>query len=119
MIRVKAGDSVRIANRTATSQDIKTGLFFDHYRGLQGTVQKVYAAGEVAVSIDPETLPEDVWLRHMSTRDRMRDAWIGGLSDEARRKLTPEQKRFELSYVVLVAPGDLERPRPVRGKSAA
>jgi hypothetical protein len=119
MIKIKVGDNVQISNRPVTPQDIKTGLFFTHYRGLLGTVQKVYAGGEVAVSIDPETLPEDVWLRHMSTRDRMRDAWIGGLSDEARRKLTPEQKRFELSYVVLVAPTDLERPKPARDKRAA
>jgi hypothetical protein len=119
MIRIKAGENVRVTDRKATPQDAKSGLFFEYYGGLTGTVQKIYGGGEVAVSIDRDSLPEDVWLRHMSARDRMRDAWLGGLSDEARRKLTPEQKRFELSYVILVSQTDLERPRPTRAKRAA
>src|SRR5688572_13327073 len=83
MIRLKAGDAVRIADRPATPKDVKSGLYFGFYRGLMGRVQKVYRDGEVAVVIDPDSLPEDIWLRHMAVRDRMRDAWIGGLSEEA------------------------------------
>ena len=114
MIKVKVGDNVKISSRAATPQDSKTGLFYAYYRGLMGKVQKVYGGGEIAVSIDPETLPEEIWVRHMSVRDRMRDAWLNGLSDDARRKLTPEQKRFELTYVLLVSQTDLERPRAAR-----
>ena len=119
LVRVKVGDVVKVAVRPVTPDDAKTGLFYGYYCGLNGTVQKVYGGGEVAVSVDPESLPEDIWLRHMSVRDRMRDAWLGGLSDEARRKLAPDQKRFDLRYTILVSQADLERARRSREKPKA
>ena len=111
MVNVKAGDCVRIQNRNATAQDLKSGLFYDYYRGLTGSVQRVFQAGEVAVEIDPESLPEDIWKRHMATRDQMRERWLEGLPEDQRRKLTPEQKQFDLRYVLLVSAADLEKRR--------
>jgi hypothetical protein len=117
MTRFKTGDSVRIAAREATPKDQKSGLYYGHYKGLPGAVQKVYATGEVAVEIEMDALPEDVWKRHMQTRDQMRQRWLEGLADDARRRLTPEQKTFDLRYVVLVAAEDLERRRAPRAKA--
>ena len=117
MAALKAGDRVKIADRPATPQDLKSGLFFNHYRGLVGVVRKAYKTSEVAVEIEVECLAEDVWKRHMQTRDQMRLRWLEGLTDEARRKLKPEQKSFDLRYVILVSGADLARqksPRPTR-----
>lgn len=107
------GDRVRIADRPATAQDLKSGMFFNHYRGLVGAVQKSYGA-EVAVEIELDALPGDIWKRHMQTRDQMRERWLQGLADDVRRKLTPEQKQFDLRYVVLVSVNDLEKRRAPR-----
>ena len=112
-IPFRTGDRVRISDRYATPQDQKTGLFYPHYRGLVGSIQKVYA-GDAAVEIELDALPEDIWKRHMQTRDQMRERWMEGLAPEARRKLTPEQKQFDLRYVVLVALPDLEKRRAER-----
>ena len=110
---LRAGDRVRIIDRPSTPQDLKTGLYFGHYRGMIGTIQKVYGA-EVAVEVELDALPEDIWKRHMQVRDQMRERWLEGLSPEVRRKLTPEQKQFDLRYVVLVAAQDLEKRRADR-----
>ena len=117
MTKLKAGDLVRINDRAATPQDMKSGSFFNHYRGLEGVVQKAYSSGEVAVVIHPESLREDIWKRHMDARDQMRKRWLEGLSDDVRRKLTPEQKQFELRYVVLVSSSDVEK-RKRSGRTA-
>ena len=116
MANLRTGDRVRISSRQATPQDLKTGLFFNHFRGLPGAVQKVYKDQQVAVEIELDALPEDVWKRHMATRDQMRQRWLDGLADDVRRKLTPEQKEFQLRYVVLVAAGDLEKRRAERAR---
>ena len=111
MATIKAGYPVKITDRQATAQDFKSGLFFSHYRGLIGSVHKVYKNDEVAVEIETDALPEDVWKRHMQTRDQMRQRWLESLSDDARRKLTPEQKDFTLRYIVLVSTRDVEKRR--------
>lgn len=109
---------MRISSREPTPRDRKTGLFYAHLRGLAGTVRKVYGGDEVAVDIDPDALPEDVWKRHMSARDEMRERWLASLPDEARRKLPPEQRDFALRYVVLVAAGDVRRVQRPRSRRA-
>jgi hypothetical protein len=116
MANLKTGDRVRIADRATTPQDSKTGLFFNHYRGLPGSVQKVYKDQQVAVEVELDALPEEVWKRHMATRDQMRQRWMDGLADDVRRKLTPEQKQFQLRYVVLVSAADVEKQRVARSR---
>ena len=112
--RFRAGDRVKVRTREATSQDLKSGLFFNHFSGLVGHVQKIYGDGQVAVAVELDALPEEIWKRHMQTRDQMRERWLEGLSDDVRRKLTPEQKQFDLRYVILVGMADLERRRAGR-----
>jgi ribosomal protein L21E len=114
MLRLKVGDRVRIRDRQAEPQDRKSGMFYDFYRGLTGRVFKLFAPDEVALEVELEALPEEVWKRHMNARDQMRERWIQSLPEEARRKLTPEQKSFDLRYMLLVCVSDLERVRARR-----
>jgi hypothetical protein len=110
----KNGDRIRILDRPANAGDLKSGLFYNHYRGLTGAVQKAFKSGEMAIEVDPDCLPESIWKRHMDVRDQMRQRWLEGLTDEARRKLTPDQKTFDLRYVVLVAAADVQKERQPR-----
>ena len=116
--RFRAGDPVRISNRESTPQDLKSCLFYNHFRGLAGTVQKIYGT-EAAIEVDEEALPDDIRGRHRDIRDQMRDRWLEGLPLDIRRKLTPEQKQFNLRYVVLVGIGDIEKRRTTRSRAGA
>jgi len=83
-------------------------LFFNHYRGLYGTVQKVYeTTEEVAVTIDEGSLPEAIAARHSDVRLAMKTKWLESLSEEARNRLSDAEKDFKLRYTILVAHTDL------------
>lgn len=104
----KEGDRVRVAEREATAEDVKSGLYQNHFRGLVGTVQKIYATGEAAVTVDQSTLTEAVAARHNDMQEQMKNKWLDGLSEEARGKLTPKERDFTLRYTVLVSMKDLK-----------
>lgn len=105
---LKEGDRVRIADRAATPEDAKTGLYQNHFRGLTGTIQKVYKTDEVAVEVDQTTLPENLATRHIEMQEQMKNKWMDALSDEARNRLTPSERDFKLRYTVLVALSDVK-----------
>jgi|SRR5579871_4503944 len=111
MAQFKEGDLVRIVDRIPTPADSKSGLYYGFYRGLQGTVFKLYGQGataQAAIEIVPETLPEEIYRRHLETRDRMRDSLTG----EAKRASQPgAANEFTLRYVLLVSVADLARRR--------
>ena len=113
----RAGDRVQIADRPATPSDLKSGMFFNHYRGLAGSVQKVYGA-DAAVEVEIDCLPNEIRERHLQTRDQMRERWLEGLAADIRRKLTPEQKQFDLRYVILVPIQDIAKRRADRAPKA-
>jgi ribosomal protein L21E len=104
---LREGDRVRIVDREVTPEDVKSGLFYNHFRGLVGTLQKIYDEKEAAVVIEVESMPETIAKRHIETEERMRNRWLDGLSEEARNRLTPQERAFTLRYVVLVALKDL------------
>jgi hypothetical protein len=107
MLRLKEGDSVRICSRPATPQDVKLGLYFNHYSHLTGTIFKIYGKGETAqaaIDIDIESLPEDIAKRHQETRDSMLRTMNG-----ERTRSNPADDNFRLRYVILVAMSDLAR----------
>ena len=110
------GEAVQIADRETGSADTKSGLFYPHYRNLQGTIGKVYADGTAAVDVDAASLPADIRARHESGTGAMRQKWLDGLSDEARNKLSAAEKKFSLRYTVLVSQADLS---PAQTKQAA
>jgi len=110
-MRFKEGDHVKIIEREATSADAKSGTFYPYFRGLAGTVDRIYDK-EICVKVDPETLPEDVLKRHLEVQESIRRKWLNGLSNEARNRLTPGEKRFELAYTILIQSSDLEKIKP-------
>ena len=105
---LKQGDRVRIADREATAEDLKSNLFHNHFRGLIGTVQKVFANNEVAVDVEMSTLNEVIATRHVEMQEQMKNKWLDGLSEDARTRLTPNERAFKLRYTVLVSLADLK-----------
>lgn len=103
----KPGDRVRVVDRPATAQERKERKFFDHFRNLRGTVQRVYEDGEVCLEVDRGSLPEPIRRRQEAVEAGMRERWLNGLSEEARRRLTEEEKRFSLRYSIIVSASDL------------
>ncbi len=114
MIRWKEGDRAQVVDRAATAADIKSQLFYNHYRNLTGTVLKLYGTGETAqaaIDVDMEALPEEIAVRHRETRDRMGE----NLPGATRRPASPNtEPPFRLRYVVLVHLTDLKRPSAAR-----
>ena len=118
MLRLKEGDRVRLVDRAPTPSDARTGLYYSYYRGLTGTVFKIYGSGagaQAAVDVDLLSLPEDVARRHLDMRDQMR----ANLTGEAKRLSAPgAEQEFHLRYVILVAVADLTRPPAARPRPA-
>lgn len=113
------GDRIQVIDRDATADDVKSQLFYNHFRGLIGRIQKVYPGDEIAVEVELESLPEPVLQRHSDVQQQMKNKWLDGLSEEARNRLTDREKDFRLHYTMLVKAADLERadgriaaPRP-------
>ena len=102
------GDAVQLADRDVTNEDTKSGLFFNHYRGLKGIVQKIYASTELAVEIDQTSLEETIATRHDDIQQAMKKKWMDGLSEEGRNRLSPKERDFRLRYSVLVAMKDVQ-----------
>jgi hypothetical protein len=105
--KLTEGDTVQIADRETTAADTKSGLFYPHYRGLQGTLGKVYADDTATVNVSPESLTSEIKARHEAGTQGMRQKWLDGLSDEARNRLSAAEKKFALRYTVLVALDDV------------
>lgn len=104
------GDRVRIVDRDANADDIKSQLFYNHFRGLTGTISKLYTTHEAAVDIEKDALTEAVFSRHHDVQEQMKSKWMDGLSEEMRGRLTEAERDFQLRYTVLVAVGDLTAP---------
>jgi len=110
------GQRVEIIVRDQTPDDIKNRSYYTFWGGLTGEIYRIYNDGKAAVHIDNDALPDVVIKRHTDAQDRMKKRWIDSLSDEARNRLTPEEKQFKLKYMVLVDLGDVvattRRPLP-------
>lgn len=107
MAALKEGDRVQIADREATTEDAKSGLFYNHFRGLTGTIQKVYASQEAAIEIEQAVLTEAIAARHKEIQEQMKTKWLDGLSEEGRNRLTEKERDFRLRFTVLVGVKDL------------
>lgn len=107
MAAVKVGDYVRVSDREATSADAKTGLFYNYFRNLTGTVERVYDDNSVCVDVEIESLPQDIRDRHIEIQTMQRDKWINGLSQEQRNKLSEQDKQFNMSYKIVVSASDV------------
>ena len=109
------GDRIRVTDREQTAADIKSQLFYDHYRGLIGTIAKIYNDGTASVNVDQQALPKEIGKRHNDTAVGIRQKWLDGLSDEARNKLSAAEKSFSLRYTIIVSQSDIE---PYSGDTA-
>ncbi len=118
MTNFKEGDRVQIVVREQTNGDIKERSYYPYMGGLRGTIYRLYSDGRAAVQIDLDSLPETVRTRHTEAQERMKNRWIDALSEEARSRLTPEEREFHLNYVLLVRVQDLQ-PEGKRSRSAA
>jgi hypothetical protein len=116
MSKWKAGDRVRLVTREQSAKDVRENTYFPHMAGLEGTVTKVYSPEEVCVVIDRETLPENNAGRHAEIETHLQERWLDSISQEARSKLSDEEKQFHLNYSLLVSETDLE---PIKGKKAS
>jgi ribosomal protein L21E len=105
--RFKEGDRVQIAEREATAEDVKSGLYYPHFGGLTGIVQKVYETGDASIEVDLTSLPEEVAHRHEEMRLTMQTKWLDGLSEEARNRLSDAERNFNLRYTLLTSVSDL------------
>jgi hypothetical protein len=113
MSKVKDGMKVRIRAREATAEEAKNGQYAPYLGNATGTVMKVYSTKQIAVNLDLDSLHADVVTRHKKQQEAMQKRWLDSLSEEARNRLTPEEKAFRLNYVVLLPESDL-----LTGKSA-
>ncbi|HXG23933.1 MAG TPA: hypothetical protein VNJ09_05205, partial [Chthonomonadales bacterium] len=82
MPNFKPGDRVRLVTRAQTEEDVKSGLYYEHFGGMTGIVQKVYNPGEIAVEIELESLSQEIRQRHEDVRNQMKTKWLEGLSEE-------------------------------------
>lgn len=124
MPKFKEGDRVQVRAREAQGKEALEGRYAPHLANAVGTVLKVYTPQEIAVDLDLETLPDAIRERHAEQQTRMHERWLNSLSEEARNRLTDDEKSFHLRYVALLAETDLlplNAPRTARpsAKSAA
>lgn len=110
-MKIKEGDYVKIIDREPVPADVKNKTFYQYFCGLAGTVDKIYDT-EICLKVDLDTLPEDILQRHISIQESIKRKWLNGLSGEARNRLTPEEKKFELAYTLLVQLTDVEKAKP-------
>lgn len=108
MANWKEGDRVKIVQRKVTDEDRKKGRYFDHMAGLTGTVENVYEGNEVALKVDLDSLSDITLKVHKEATRRMRDKFVGAISEEQKKQLTPEELNFDANYVLLVQGSDLE-----------
>jgi len=118
MAGLKAGDGVRIVEREVSQEDTKNGVYFRHFGGLTGVVDKVYEDGSVCVDVDIDSLDSDMRKRHLQMQEAERKRWLESLSEEGRGRLSAEQRQLRIAYKILVLAGDVEpfkgapKPRP-------
>lgn len=105
----KEGEHVQIVTRTVTEDDRKSNRYFSHMGGLTGVVQNVYSDDEIAVKMDIPSLSKVSADVHRVSIDRMREKFIGSISEEQKKQLSAEELNFDAHYMLLVRSSDLEK----------
>ena len=104
---ITEGKRVRVADRDVTAADIKSQMFYEHYRGLVGNVRKIYADNTASVVVEAEDLTSGQASAHKDITDWVRNRELEKLSDEAKNKLAAGDKKFSVPYAILVSLNDL------------
>ncbi len=100
---------MRIVTRDVTDDDRKKNVYFDHMAGLTGSIQNIYSATEIAVKVDVDALSRVTKDVHKQATERMRERFLGAISEEQKKQLTPEELNFNAHFVLLVQGSDLEK----------
>ncbi len=108
MVAWKEGQRVRVVAREVTEKDREENRYFAHMGGLTGIVQNVYSEEEIAVKMDLDSLTSVSADVHKTATERMRDQFVGSISEEQKKQLTKEELAFTPHYVLLVRSADLE-----------
>lgn len=108
MADLKKGDSVVVATRPVTNEDVKTSLYYAYFGGLAGKVDNVYDDGTVCIEVDLDSLPKEARERHLSIQAAENKRWLDNISDEMRNKLSADQKKLTISYKILVNKNDIQ-----------
>lgn len=109
MRKWKEGDRVRVVERRVTEDDRKKSRYYEHMAGLIGSVQSVYSDTEVAVKVEPESMGDVAQGVQSTAAQRMREKFLGSISEEQKKALTKEELDFQPHYVLLVQAADLEK----------
>jgi hypothetical protein len=105
----KEGDRVRVVSRPVTEEDRKKNRYFEHMANLTGTIQTIYNSEEIAIKVDSPAMTEVSRDVHKLAVSRMREKFIGSVSEEQRKQLSPEELNFDAHFVLLVRSADLEQ----------
>ncbi|GIV10662.1 MAG: hypothetical protein KatS3mg020_0153 [Fimbriimonadales bacterium] len=116
MPKFKEGDRVQVLAREAQGKEAQEGRYAPHLANATGSILKIYNQQEIAVELDLDSLPEAIRERHAEQQTRMHERWLNSLSEEARNRLTDDEKTFRLRYVALLNEDDLQ---PVKAGRAA
>ena len=109
MVNWKEGDHVRVVSRPVTDEDRKKDRYFEHMAGLSGTIQTIYNADEIAIRVDPDAMAVVTKEVHKHSVSRMREKFVGSVSEEQKKLLTSEELNFDAHFVLLVRASDLEK----------
>lgn len=101
------GNKVQIIEREVTEEDKKSGRYYSHMANLRGTVQNVYSEDEVAVKVDLDSLDKIIGGVHKEASQRMRQKFLGAISEEQKSMLSQEELNFTPHYMLLVKSSDL------------
>lgn len=114
---LKTGDRVKICDRDMTLADVKSGQYYDYFRNLIGTIERIYDDNTACINVDMESLPEGVLNNHRSVEDSVRNRWVNGLGVEQKERIREADKQLTLRYNILVNVADLSPAG--KAKSAA
>lgn len=105
----REGDVVRVIDRPVTDEDRKANRYFDHMKGLTGTVASVFAEDQIAIRVEGGTLPKVSRDVHKKAVERMRKEFVEKVSEEQKKLLTSEELNFDANFMILARSADLER----------
>lgn len=103
------GNKVQIIERDVTEEDKKSGRYYSHMSGLRGTIQNIYSEDEVAVKVDIDSLDKIIAGVHKEASMRMRQKFLGAISEEQKSMLSSEELNFTPHYMLLVKSSDLQK----------
>lgn len=106
---LKEGERVRIVTREVTADDRKEGRYYAHMGGNVGVIQRIFSEEEVVIVVDAETVAEPAKSVMEAATKRLNQKFAENATEEAKSKLTPEELKFPVNYVVLVQSSDLEK----------